>query len=91
MSKLSSRSKQGRNAEGMGRNFYDYCGSCQQPEEEENIEHLLCHYPPYNITRNNLLGYYILSNLSDIVATDIRINLKFVMRSKWLWHEELEE
>ena len=27
-------------AERMGRHFYDYCRSCQQPEEEENIEYL---------------------------------------------------
>ena len=69
--------------EKMGRNFDDYCKSCQQSEEEENIEHLLSHCPAYNSTRHDLLGNYILSNLSDIVATDIRAILKFVLRSKW--------
>ena len=78
----------GTNAKRMGRHFYDYCRSCQQPEEKENIEHLLCHCPAYNRTRNDLLGNYILSNLSDIVATDIRAILKFVLRSKWFCHEE---
>ena len=81
----------GTHVERMGRNFYDYCRSCQQPEEKENIEHLASHCPAYNKTRNDLLGNYILSTLSDIVATDIRAILKFVLRSKWFCHEELEE
>ena len=72
----------GTHAVRMGRNFYNYCRSCQQPEEEENIEHLLCQGPAYNRTKNELLGNYILSNLFDIVATDIRAMLKFVLRSK---------
>ena len=58
---------------------------------EENIEHLLCPCPAYNRTKNDLLGNYILSNLSDIVATNIRAALKFVLRSKWVCHEELEK
>ena len=43
------------------------------------IEHLLCHSTAYNITRNYLLGNYILGNLSDNVATDIRAILKFII------------
>ena len=81
----------GIHAERMGRNSYDYSRNCQQPEEEENIEPLHCHCPAYNRTSNDLLGNYILSNLSDNVATDIRAILKFVIRSKWFCHEELEE
>ena len=81
----------GTHVERIGGNFYDYCRSCQEPEEEENIEHLLSYSPSYNITRNDLLGNYILSNISDIVSTDIRSILKFVLRSKWFCHEELEE
>ena len=81
----------GIRAERMGRNSYDYCRSCQQPEEEGNIEHLLCHCPPSNRTRNEPLGNYFLSNLCDIVATDKRAILKFVIRSKWYCHEELGE
>ena len=60
----------GTHVERIGRNFYDYCRSYQQLEEEETIENLFCHCPAYNRTRNHLLGNYILSNLSDIVATD---------------------
>ena len=45
----------GTHAETVGRSFYDYCRSGQQPEQEENIEHLLCHCPAYNRTRNDLL------------------------------------
>ena len=62
----------GTHVERIGGNFYDYCRSCQQPEQKENIEHLLCHCPAYNGTKNDLLGNYILGNLSDIVATDMR-------------------
>ena len=70
----------GTHAERMDHNFYDFCRSCQQLEEEENIEHLLCHR-----------SAYILSNLCDTAATDIRAILKFVLRSKWFFYEELEE
>ena len=80
----------GTHAEWIGRNLYDCYRSCQQPEEEENIEHLLCHCPAYNRTRNDLLEKYILSNLSDIVATNIWAILK-CQRSKWFCHEGLEE
>ena len=65
----------------IGRNFYDCCRSCQ---------HLLCHCAAYNRTSTDLLGNYILNNLADIVATDISAILKFVLRSKWFCHEELE-
>ena len=81
----------GTHAVRMGRNFYDYFKNCRQPEEKENIEHLFCHCIAYNRKRNDLLGNYILSNLSDIVASDIRAILKFVLRLKWLCHEEFEK
>ena len=59
---LTEHCLKGIHVERMGRNSYDYWRSCQQPEEEENIEHLLCHCPAYNRTRNELLGNYFLSN-----------------------------
>ena len=58
------------------------CSSCQQPDEEENIEHILCHCTACNRTRTSLCGNYILSSLSEIMATDIRDILKFVLHSK---------
>ena len=35
-----------------------YCKSCPQPEQEENIEDLLCHCIAHNITRTDLLESY---------------------------------
>ena len=44
-----------------------------------------------NSTNNDLFCNYILSNLSGIMATDIRAILKFVLRSKCFCHMELEQ
>ena len=60
---LTGNCLMGIHAERMRRKSYDYCRSCQQPEEEEIIEHVPCHCPAYNRTRNKLLGNYFLGNL----------------------------
>ena len=57
----------------------------KQPEEEENIEHLLCHYPAYNRTRNDPLGKYVLSNHPKICAAVkmvLPMNLLFKVASE---------
>ena len=81
----------GIHAKIMGRYFYDYCGSCQQPEADKILN-------IYSVTVQHIIERgmicwenYILSNLSDIVATDLRAIPLFVRRSKWFCHEKFEE
>jgi len=49
----------------------DYCVSCKQIDEEENIEHLLRFCPAHNYKRLQTLGRYTLPKLAAIQGVSI--------------------
>ncbi|XP_070075503.1 uncharacterized protein [Drosophila takahashii] len=79
----TSRLTWGTHARRLGLSSYDYCRSCKQIEEEENIEHLLCFCPAHNLKRFQTLGSYTLPNLAAIQGTSIPKLLCFLKRTNW--------
>ncbi|XP_044248759.1 uncharacterized protein [Drosophila takahashii] len=79
----TSRLTWGTHARRLGLSSYNYCRSCKQIEEEENIEHLLCFCPAHNLKRFQTLGRYTLPNLAAIQVTSIPKLLCFLKRTNW--------
>ena len=61
----------------------DYCPSCHDEEEEESIEHLLCHCPAFCRTRWSTFGHPHLDNLTDLQSVRIKDLLLFLNSTKW--------
>ena len=80
----------GRHANRLGLPSNDFCRNCLQPEEEETIEHLICHCPAHCRRRLSLLGDYTLPNLSAIASIEVNDLLKFLNQSNWFNYALLE-
>ncbi|XP_058982786.1 uncharacterized protein LOC131804232 isoform X1 [Musca domestica] len=62
----------------------DYCRICQDEEEIETIEHLLCHCPALINVRHRLVGELVSHDLSSFSNTDPVVILQLARRLKWL-------
>ncbi|XP_058987393.1 uncharacterized protein LOC131806753 [Musca domestica] len=62
----------------------DYCRICQDEEEIETIEHLLCHCPALINVRHKIVGELVSRDLSSFSTTDPAVILQLARRFKWL-------
>ncbi|XP_058978632.1 uncharacterized protein LOC109613882 [Musca domestica] len=62
----------------------EYCRLCQDEEETETVEHLLCHCPTLIGVRHRLLGKHLLPDLSCLFETEPAVILQLARRLKWL-------
>jgi len=67
----------------LGLSNHDFCRSCKQIYEEENIEHLLCFCPTHNLKRFQTLGSYTLPELAAIQGVSILKLLRFLKRTNY--------
>lgn len=73
----------GNHASRLGFLSNDFCRSCNNEEEEENITHFLCSCPALMNRRNTHLGCYFFEGLSDLAKIDIGDLQRFIKSSKW--------
>ncbi|XP_073821296.1 uncharacterized protein [Musca autumnalis] len=67
----------------------DYCRLCEDKEELETIEHLLCRCPMPTIKRLRITGEHTIQSLSSFCETEPKSLLLFAKSLKWLQQEEL--
>ena len=73
----------GAHARRLGLPYNDFCRSCLDEEEEETVEHLLCHCPALTGIRATELGSPFLHALSDLSMIDIKQIRSFIRASCW--------
>ncbi|XP_073841439.1 uncharacterized protein [Musca autumnalis] len=67
----------------------DYCRLCEDEEELETIEHLLCRCPMLTSKRLRITGEHTIQSLSSFCETEPKSLLLFAKSLKWLQQEEL--
>jgi len=64
--------------------FNQHCRSCNDPQEAETPEHLLCHCPALGRSRHRWLGAHELASLNDVGYIAIDKIPNFLSHSKWI-------
>ena len=78
----------GTHAERLAVAHNDFCRSCEDEEEPESIQHLLCNCPALMRNRHELLGSCFLTNLTEVAKLKTKKVICFVESTKWFSREE---
>lgn len=81
----------GRHADRMGAPFHDYCRSCQDVDEEENVEHLLCRCMALGRRRFQFLGLYFLDNITEVADIKLTKVVSYIKATGWFKNNPEEE
>lgn len=73
----------GTHANRLGLFSNDFCRSCRDEDEEENMYHLLCSCPALAMRRKKYFGEYFLSSTSSLVQISIFNILNFIKSTHW--------
>ena len=73
----------GRHASRLGVNAPDFCRSCLDEEEEENVFHLLCNCPALARRRLKVFGSAELTSLTDLSTCKVKSFSTFARMSFW--------
>lgn len=68
----------------MGLLVDGFCIHCQDEEEDETIQHILCDCPYLSKVRFQITGKAFLDDLSDLQETDVRDLNKLSNHIMWL-------
>ena len=61
----------------------EFCRSCRDEEEQEDVEHLLCHCPALQERRLATLGSRFFEDLGELGRVDPLNILSFIRKSRW--------
>lgn len=73
----------GRHASRLGAPYHDYCRSCQEVEEEESVEHLLCGCMALCRRRLNTLGQPFLDDIAEISKIKLTKIVSYIKATGW--------
>ena len=73
----------GQHALRLGREANDCCRSCKCPDEEESVEHFLCHCLALSRRRLASFGQPTLLSLNELSEIGIKEIGRFIVSSKW--------